>query len=76
MFPRTGLVTWLALGCSVDVRVDAVGKALVPYDPALAKIVIAPLMLLAFEAMDVAISIGGVELHPPSLPGMSAPYAM
>ena len=60
----------------MDVRVDAVGKALAPYDPALAKIVVAPLVLLAVEAMDVAISIGGVELHPSSLPGMSAPYAM
>ena len=60
----------------MDVRVDAVSEALVPYDPALAKIVVAPLVLLAIEAMDVTISIGGVELHPSGLPGMSASYAM
>ena len=76
MFPLKGLVTWLTLGCSVDVRVDAVGKALVPYDPALAEIVIAPLMLLAVEAMDVAVSMIGVELHPFGLLGVSASYAM
>ena len=60
----------------MDERVDTLGKALVPYDPALAKIVVAPLVILAIEAIDVAISIGGIELHPVGLPGVSAPYAV
>ena len=60
----------------MDVRVDTVGKALVPYDPAVAEIVVTPLVLLAIEAMDVTISIGGVKLHPSGLPGMPTLYAM
>ena len=60
----------------MDVRVDAVSGALVPYDPALATIVIAPLMLLAVEAMYVAVSMIGIELHPFGLLGVSASYAM
>ena len=71
-----GLGARLTIGSSVDVRVDTEGKALVPYDPALAEVMVTPLVLLAIEAMDVTISIGGVELHPSSLPGMSALYAM
>ena len=75
MFPLS-LVTWLTLGCSVVVRVDAVGKTLMPYDPTLAEIVIAPLMLLATESMDVAVSMIGIELHQFGLLGVSASYAM
>ena len=60
----------------MDVRVDTVGKALASYDPALAKVMVAHLVFLAIEAMEVTMSICGAKLHPSSLPGLSTLHAM
>ena len=48
----------------MDGRVDAVNRALMPYEAALAHVVRASLMKFACFTMDVSIAFGGSELHP------------